>query len=154
MFQGRGLSKKVCGKSQKNVLGQTFPANFPKFVLIIYGLLKMSQGQQLPDPVPELINAKSLDFAKPKLFFKNIGRYAATSTNIHVRIPFNFSQILDTRSTIEQHYNVLLNKHEEPFKTIAKTTTDISLITISASIEDFQEVIKALPQTTKIDMSG
>jgi hypothetical protein len=114
----------------------------------------MSQGQQLPDPDPELINAKSLNFAKPKLFFKNIGRYAATSMYIHVRIPFNFSQILDTRSTIEQHYNVLLNKHEEPFKTIAKTTTDVSLITISASIEDFQDVIKVLPQTTEIDMPG
>jgi len=49
---------------------------------------------------------------------------------------------------------VLLNKHEEPFKTIAKTTTDVSLITISASIEDFQDVIKALPQTTEIDMPG
>jgi hypothetical protein len=71
MFQGRSLSKKICGKGQKNVLGRTLPANLPKFVLIIYGLLKMSQGQQLPDP--ELINAKSLDFTKPKLFFKNIG---------------------------------------------------------------------------------
>jgi hypothetical protein len=94
---------KIRGQGQKNVLGRAFPANFPKFVLIIYSLLKMSQGQQLPDPDPELINAKSLDFAKPKLFFKNIGHYAATSTYIHVWIPFNFSQILDTKSTIEQH---------------------------------------------------
>ena len=114
----------------------------------------MSQGQQLPDPEPELINAKSLDFAKPKLFFKNIGRYAATSTYIHVRIPFNFSKILDTKITIEQQYQVLLDKHEDPFKTIAKTTTDVSLMTISASIEDFQDVIKALPQTTEIDLPG
>jgi len=78
----------------------------------------------------------------------------ATSTYIHARIRFNFSQILDTRSTIKQHYNVLLNKHEEPFKTIAKMTTDVSLITISASIEDFQDIIKALPQTTMVDMPG
>jgi len=78
----------------------------------------------------------------------------ATSTYIHVRIPFNFSQILDTKNTIEQHYNTLLDKHEEKFKTIAKTTTDASLITISASIEDFQDVIKALPQTTEINMPG
>jgi hypothetical protein len=78
----------------------------------------------------------------------------ATSTYIHARIRFNFSQILDTRSTIKQHYNVLLNKHEEPFKTIAKMTTDVSLITISASIEDLQDVIKALPQTTEVDMPG
>ncbi len=105
MFQGMRLSKKICGQGQKNVFGRTFPANFPKFVLIIYGLLKMSQGQQLPDLDPELINTKSLDFPKPKLFFKNIGRNAATSTHIHVRIPFNFSQILDTRSTIEQYYS-------------------------------------------------
>jgi hypothetical protein len=33
-------------------------------------------------------------------------------------------------------------------------TTDVSLITISASIEDFQDVIKALPQTTEVDMPG
>jgi hypothetical protein len=138
MFQGRRLSQKIRGQGQKNVFGRTFPANLPKFILIIYGLLKMSQGQPLPDPDLELINAKNLDFAKPKLFFKNIGRYAATSTYIHVRIPFNFSQILDTRSTIEQQYQLLLNKHEEPFKTIAKTTKDVSLITISPPSRTFK----------------
>ncbi len=57
----------------------------------------MSQGKLLPDPDLVLINAKSLDFAKPKLFFKNIGRYTATLTYIHVRIPFNFTQTVDTR---------------------------------------------------------
>jgi hypothetical protein len=152
MFQSWRLSQKIRGQSKKNVFGKTFPANLPKFILLIYGLLKMSQGQQLPDP--ELINAKSLDFAKPKISFKNIGRYAATSTYIHVRIPFNFSQILDTKTTIGQQYQVLLEKHEDPFKTITKTTTDVSLMTISASIEDFQDVIKALPQTTEINLPG
>ncbi len=78
----------------------------------------------------------------------------ATSTYIHVRIPFNFTQILDTKNTIEQNYKLLLDKHEEPFKTIAKTTTDISLLTISASIEDFQDDIKALPQLTEISAPG
>jgi hypothetical protein len=63
MFQSRRFSQKIRGQSQKNVFGRTFPANLPKFILLIYGLLKMSQGQQLPDPDPELINAKSLDFA-------------------------------------------------------------------------------------------
>jgi hypothetical protein len=43
-----------------------------KFIIIVYCLLKMSLSQALPDP--EFINAKkSLDFAKPKFFFKNIG---------------------------------------------------------------------------------
>jgi hypothetical protein len=102
----------------------------------------MSHGQPLPDPDPELINAK------PKLFFKNIGCYAATLTYIHVRIPFNFSQVLDTKNTTEQNYITLLDKHEEPFKSIAKTTTGASLLTISSSIEYLQDVIKALPQST------
>jgi hypothetical protein len=154
MFPSRHFSQKIGSQSEKNVFGGTFPANFPKLILIIYGLLKMSQGQLLLDSDPELINAKSLDFAKPKLFFKNIGCYAATCTYIHVRIPFNFTQILDTKNTIKQNYNLLLNKHEEPFKTIAKTTTDISLLTISASIEDFQDVIKALPQSSEIAVPG
>jgi hypothetical protein len=154
MFKSRSLSKKIGGQGKKHVIGRTFPANFPKLVLILYGLLKMSHSQQLPDPDPELINVKSLNFAKPKLIFKNIGWYAATSTYIHVRIPFNFSQILDTKNTIEQHNNTLLDKHVEPFETIAKTTTDVSLVTILASIEDFQDMIKALPQTTKIDTPG
>jgi hypothetical protein len=76
------------------------------------------------------------------------------ATYIHVRIPFNFTQILDTKNTIEQHNDLLLDIHEEPFKTIAKTTTDVSLLTISTSIEDFQDVIKALAQTTEISAPG
>jgi hypothetical protein len=48
-----------------------------------------------------------------------------------------------------------LDKHEEPFKTIAKPTTDISLLMISASIEDFQDIIKGnAPQSTEIEMPG
>jgi hypothetical protein len=123
MFPRRSFSQKISSQSPKNVTGRTFPANFPKLVLILYGFLKMSHGQLIPDP--ELIDAKSFDFAKPKLFFKNIRRYGATSTYIHVRIPFNFSQTLDTKNTIKQYYMTLLDKCEEPFETIAKTTTSV-----------------------------
>ena len=56
----------------------------------------MSSGSTVPDPDPELINAQNFDFAKPKLFFKNIGKYAATSTYIHVQIPFNFTTVFNT----------------------------------------------------------
>jgi hypothetical protein len=61
---------------------------------------------------------------------------------------------LDAKNTIEQHYALLLDKHEDPFKTITKTTTDVSLLTISACIEDFQDMIKVLPQMTKISSPG
>jgi len=39
-------------------------AKVRKLIFSFYGLLKMSHGQSLPDPDPELINSKSLDFAK------------------------------------------------------------------------------------------
>jgi hypothetical protein len=61
---------------------------------------------------------------------------------------------LDTKYRNEQHYELLLDKHEELFKTIAKTTSDVILLTISASIEDFQDVIKVLPQTNEIAAPG
>jgi hypothetical protein len=43
----------------------------------------MSHSQTVLDPNPELINMRSLNFAKPKLFFKNIGHYTATYLYIH-----------------------------------------------------------------------
>jgi hypothetical protein len=63
MFPSRHFSSKICHEGTKNVLGQAFPTNLQKILLIFYLLLKMSQGQSLPDLDPEHINAKSLDFA-------------------------------------------------------------------------------------------
>jgi hypothetical protein len=60
------------------------PSHLPSLIIVLYGLLKMTSGMTVPDPDPELINAQNFDFAKPKLFFKNIGKYAATSTYIQV----------------------------------------------------------------------
>jgi hypothetical protein len=60
----------------------------------------MSSGSTVPDPDPELINPQNFNFAKPKLFFKNIGKYATTSTYIHVRIPFNFTTVFNTKQAI------------------------------------------------------
>jgi len=56
MFEGRSLSKKIGGQSQKNVTGRTFPANFTKLVLIIYGLLKMTTKCCALDSEPEHTN--------------------------------------------------------------------------------------------------
>jgi hypothetical protein len=110
----------------------------------------MSSGSSVPDPNPELINTQNFNFAKPKLFFKNIGKYAATSTYIHVRIPFNFTTVFNTKQAIAGVYDQLLEKHEEPFKSITKSVTDISLAIIEGSLEDFRDIIKALPQRTEI----
>jgi hypothetical protein len=75
----------------------------------------MSTGSTVTDQDQELMNTQNFDFAKPKIFFKNIGCYAATSTYIHVRIPFNFTTVFNTKQAIAEVYSKLLNQHEEPF---------------------------------------
>jgi hypothetical protein len=114
----------------------------------------MTSGTTVPDPDPELINAQNFDFAKPKLFFKNIGKYAATSTYIHVWIPFNFTTVFNTKQAIAGVYDQLLAQHDEPFKSITKSVTDVSLSIIEGSLEEFRHIIKALPQKTEISTPG
>jgi hypothetical protein len=75
----------------------------------------MTSGTTVPDLDPELINAQNLNFTKPKLFFKNNGKYSATSTYIHIQIPFNFTTVFNTKQAIAGVYNQLLEQHEEPF---------------------------------------
>jgi hypothetical protein len=106
----------------------------------------MTSGITVLDPDLELINAQNFDFAKPKLFFKNIGKYAATSMYIDVRIPFNFTTAFNTKQAIAGVYNQFLEQHEEPFKSITKSVTDFSLAIIEGSLEDFRDIIKVLPQ--------
>jgi len=98
------------------------------------------------------MNTQNFNFAKPKLFFKHIGKYAATSTYIHVRIPFNFTMVF--KQAIAGVYEQLLNKHEQPFKSITKSVTDFSLAITEGSLEDFRDSIEALPHKTEISMPG
>jgi hypothetical protein len=114
----------------------------------------MSSKWAVPDPDLELMNVQNFDFAKPKLSFKNIGKYAATSTYIHVWIPFNFTTVFNTKLAIAKVYDQLLDKHEEPFKSITKSVTDVSLAISEGSLEDFRNIIKALPHKTEISMPG
>jgi hypothetical protein len=116
---------------------QRIPSCLPAILLIFYGLLKMTNRSNIPDLDPELVNVQNFDFAKPKLFFKNIGLDAATSTYIHIRIPFNFTTIFNTKALIAEVYDKLLDQHEEAFKLITKLVTDVSLAMIKSSLEDF-----------------
>ncbi len=78
----------------------------------------------------------------------------ATSAYIYVRIPFNFTTVFNTKTLIAEVYDKLLDQHEEPFKSITKSVTDVSLATIKSLLEDFQDIIKALPQKSEISMPG
>ncbi len=67
---------------------------------------------------------------------------------IHVRIPFNFTTVFNTKQAIAGVYEQLLAQHDEPFKSITKSVTDVSLSIIEGSLEEFRVIIKALPQKT------
>jgi hypothetical protein len=53
---------------------------------------------------------------------------------------------VDTKEAIAKVYDKLLEQHEEPFKSITKLVTDVSLSIIEGSLEDFRDIIKVLPQ--------
>ncbi len=114
----------------------------------------MNSASSVLDLDPEPINMRSLDFAKPKLFFHPISHYTATSTMLHVRIRFNFTQVFKTKENIANTYKQVQDKHKEPLRAIIKSLTNTSLDTIETSLEDFREIIKALPQTVEISMLG
>jgi hypothetical protein len=80
--------------------------------------------------------------------------FESTSTYIHIRIPFNFTTVFNTKQAIARVYDQLLEIHEEPFKSITKSVTDISLAIIEGLLEDFRDIIKALPQKTEISTPG
>ena len=57
-----------------------------------------------------------------------------------------FHSLLDSKETNTKVYDKLLEQHEEPFKSITKLVTDVSLSIIEGSLEDFCDIIKVLPQ--------
>jgi hypothetical protein len=68
--------------------------------------------------------------------------------------PILLHNCYNTKNLTAGVYAELLDKHEVPFKAITKSVTDMSLSTIKGSLESFQDIIKALPQTTEILMPG
>jgi hypothetical protein len=57
--------------------------------------------------------------------------------------------VFNTKQAIAEVYSKLLDQHEEPFKSITKSVTDVSLAIIEGSLEDFRDIIKALPQNQR-----
>jgi hypothetical protein len=142
------LSKKQYKKSEK------LPKNSQESPVTHPHLLWPPQNNHWGQHSKPRSGTDQSDFAKPKLFFKNIGRYAATSMYIHLRFPFNFTTIFNTKNLIAEVYDKLLDQNEEPFKAITKSVTDVSLAAIESSLEDFWDIIKALPQTSEISTPG
>ena len=54
----------------------------------------MNQVEAVPDPAPTLLDSNFVEPQNLQLLFRPSGQYAASTHLVHVRIPFNFSQVL------------------------------------------------------------
>jgi hypothetical protein len=62
--------------------------------------LKMNGVMAVPDPELRLLDTNVAEPAKLQLLFCPSGKYAASTHFIHVRVPFNFSKLLETPAQI------------------------------------------------------
>ena len=59
----------------------------------------MNQVEAVPDPALTLLDSNFVEPQNLQLLFRPSGQYAASTHLVHVRIPFNFSQVLATPMT-------------------------------------------------------
>jgi len=53
MFESRRFGTKISGKSPKDVVSRIIPTNFTKFLIIFYGLIKITSGCHSLESEPE-----------------------------------------------------------------------------------------------------
>jgi hypothetical protein len=108
--------------------------------------LKMNGAMAVPDPEARLLDANAAEPAKLQLLFCPSGKYAASTHFIHVRVPFNFSKLLETPDQIFQHYRQYTEKWPEPFRTQVNEVADISKSCLADKLNDFNNILAALPE--------
>ncbi len=121
-------NKERCGNQSENLWrlpSQSWPQvlflqsskpllpHLPRLVLPLFILellaLKMNGAMAVPDPEPRLLDTNAAEPTKLQLLFHPSGKYATSTHFIHVRVPFNFSQLLETPTKIfEQYQNYMI----------------------------------------------
>jgi hypothetical protein len=107
--------------------------------------LKMNGAMAVPDLEPRLLDTNAAEPTKLQLLFRPSRKYASSTHFIHVRVPFNFSKLLDTPAQIFNHYQVYTEKWPEPFKTQVREVADISQSCLANKLNDFTNILVALP---------
>jgi hypothetical protein len=106
----------------------------------------MNGAMAVPDPEPRLLDANAAEPAKLQLLFRPSGKYAASTHFIHVRVPFNFSKLLDTPTKIFEQYQTYIDKWPEPFRTQVDKVAGISRSCLSDKLNDFNNILVTLPE--------
>ena len=123
----------------------TFIASYYVFFIMELLALKMNGAMAVPDPEPRLLDTNTAEPTKLQLLFHPSGKYASSTHFIHVRVPFNFSKLLDTPAQIFDHYQSYTEKWPEPFKTQVREVADISQSCLANKLNDFTNILVALP---------
>ncbi len=106
----------------------------------------MNRAMAVPDPEPRLLDTNAATPQKLQLLFRPSGKYAASTHFIHVRVPFNFSKLLETPAQIFQTYHTYIDKWPEPFRTQVNEVADISKSCLADKLNDFTNILAALPE--------
>jgi hypothetical protein len=126
-----------------NLYYRTFITTY-YFVLEIL-VLKMNQVEAVPDPALTLLDSNFVEPQNLQLLFRPSGQYAASTHLVHIRVPFNFSQVLATPNDIFLEYRKYVDKWHEPHCTQLEEIAELSRFIIADQISDFIDMLDALP---------
>jgi hypothetical protein len=125
---------------------RSFIAPYYVFFILELLALKMNGALAVPDPELRLLDANAATPAKLQLLFRPSRKYAASTHFIHVRVPFNFSKLLETPANIFQTYHAYIDKWPEPFRTQVEEVAEISRSCLEDKLNDFSNMLAALPE--------
>jgi hypothetical protein len=105
----------------------------------------MNQVEAVPDPAPTLLDSNFVEPQNLQLLFRPSGQYAASTHLVHIRVPFNFSQVLTTPDNIFLEYRKYVDNWQEPHHTQLEEIAELSRFIIADQIYDFIDMLDALP---------
>ncbi len=108
--------------------------------------LKIDGAQAVPDPELKLLDSNFVEPTKLQLLIRPSGKYAASTHFIHIRVPFNFSQLTLTPTLIFNQYHRYIEKWPEPFRTQVEEVAKISRSCLADKLNDFNNILDTLPQ--------
>lgn len=127
-------------------LFRTFISSSFIFFIMELLVLKINEAQAVPDLEQSLLDSNFIEPAKLQLLFRPSRKYAPSTHFIHIRVPFNFSQLLQTPDQIFLQYQCYTECWPEPFRTQVEEVADFSRSCLADKINDFVDIRDALPQ--------
>ncbi len=125
---------------------RTFVASYYFFFILELLVLKINPANAVPDPTRTLFDSNFVEPTNLQLLFRPSGKYTALTHFIHIRVPFDFSQLLATPDNIFFNYHNYIKLWPEPFHTQVEEVTEISRSCIADKVNDFIDILDALPQ--------